>query len=127
MLLVVVRGQRGNDGDDSCHNITTEFEMSPNIVYINNNLIGIPNGVQVKITCHCLGRRRPAPEWSYNDNDITATSPNEIDQFSPYIETEGSRAFLRIQAFGEQSSGLYVCHSRDRTEEFNLTWYDPGK
>ena len=128
MLLNTVRAR----GDDPCHNITTEFRADPegdvDIVHINNDIIGIPSEAQVEIRCDCLApRRRPPPEWSYNDIDNVTTNRDWEDPSSPYVDHNRPRSTLIINSFGEQSSGLYTCHSRDTTISFNLTWYNPGK
>ena len=119
-------------GDDLCHNITTEFRADrvedADIVHIiNSNIIGIPNEAEVEIRCNCLAPRRRSPEWSYNDIDNVTTDRDWTNPSSPYIDYDGPRATLVINSFGEQSSGLYTCHSRDTTIHFNLTWYNPGK
>ena len=120
LLLVtcVVKGDR-----TSCHSVTTEFRSPINVVTINN-ITGIPNEQSVEIRCNCLAPRREDPEWSYNDEDLPETA-RDVDE--PYIESASTRETLRVDLFREDSSGLYTCHSRDTTVEFNLAWYDPGK
>ena len=107
----------------SCHSVTTEFRSPSNAVTINN-ITGIPNGVSVEIRCNCLAPRRTAPEWSYNDEDLPDRAGG-VDE--PYVESDSTRETLRVDSFGEDSSGLYTCHSRDTTVEFNLAWYNPGE
>lgn len=123
VLLSIVQA-RG--GDDECHNITTTFDIESGFVYINNSIIGIPNGAEVRIECHCTGPRRASAEWTHNGIDVNTTR-NENDPSSPFVDDDGPRARLEIDSFEERSSGVYTCHSRDRTDYFNLTWYDPGK
>lgn len=115
-------------GDSRCHNIAVEFIPEPGFVYINNSIIGIPDEAEVEIECDCLApsKKTPAPDWSYNNIDINSTR-KEDDLSSPYVQNSGSNARLKIESFRERSSGLYTCHSRDRTVNFSLTWYDPGK
>ena len=108
----------------SCHSVTAEFRSPSNPVSINN-FVGIPNEESVEIRCNCLAPRRKAPVWSYNDVDLPDTA-DDIDE--PYAEsTSSTRETLRVVSFKEDSSGLYICHSRDTTVEFNLAWYDPSK
>ena len=107
----------------SCHSVTTEFRSPSNAVAINN-IIGIPNGVSVEIRCNCLAPRRTAPVWSYDDEDLPELADDADD---PYVESTSTRETLRVNSFSEDSSGLYTCHSRDTTVEFNLAWYDPGE
>lgn len=71
-----------------------------------------------------MAPRRTAPEWSYNDRSLPDTSRNDDD---PYVDAVLTRVTLRVNSFGEDSSGLYTCHSRDTTVEYNLAWYDPSK
>lgn len=112
-----------------CNNITTEFRIQSDYVhnFINNSIIGIPDDAEVEIRCHCLTPRKACPRWTYNDIENITTSRDEDDPSSPYIDNDGPRASLRINSFGEKSSGLYTCHSRDKTEYFNLTWFDLSK
>ena len=131
--MTIAQARGGDDDDeededeDQCHNITTTFDIKSEFIYINNSIIGIPNGTEVEIECRCLGPRRRSAEWSFNDNEIN-TARNENDPSSPYIETDGpAHIFLKIDSFEEKSMGVYTCHSRDRTDNFNLTWYNPGK
>lgn len=126
MLLNIVQGRGGGGDDDQCDNITTTFDIESGFVYINNSIIGIPNGEEVEIECDCLGPRKASAEWSYNNINVNTTR-NEDNPSSPYVQDDGSSTFLKINSFAEKSSGVYTCSSRDRTESFNLTWYDPGK
>ena len=120
-MLSIETNASGNRAGE-CHNITTEFKLPTNLVNING-LIGIPGGAEVEIECRCLNPKKVCAEWTYNENNISTTaSENEA-----YVSTEGPRATLSVDSFREGLSGLYTCHSRDKTEDFNLTWYDPGK
>ena len=130
VLLDMVKAR----GDDLCHNITTEFRADvrdpvedTDIIHINSNVIGVPSETEVEIRCNCLAPRRRSPEWSYNNIDNVTTNRDWANPSSPYVDYNGPRATLVINSFGEQSSGVYTCHSRDTTIYFNLTWYDPGK
>ena len=127
MLLSIVQARGGGGDDDQCHNITIAFDIeSTGFVYINNSIIGIPNGADVQIECDCSSPKRTSAEWTYNGIDLNTTQ-NENDPSSPFVDNDGPRATLEIDSFEERSSGVYTCHSRDRTDNFNLTWYDPGK
>ena len=126
-MLALLTTARTSGDNEQCHDISTDPRFPSNTIYINNSIIGIPHQNEVEIRCECLVQR-VFPEWCYNDNSITASTQNDSEEFSPYIETNGQvRATLRIESFEEQSSGLYTCNSRDTTEIFNLIWYDPGK
>jgi len=133
-MLSIETNARGGRGGQ-CHNITTQFKDPENLVNING-LIGVPDGEKVEIECQCLNPKKGMAEWTYNEKNVsTSTTTNhdeddaeEDDGPSPvYITTEGSRVTLKVDSFRESSSGLYSCHSRDTTIDFNLTWYDPGK
>ena len=105
----------------SCHRVTIDFRLPRSTVTINN-MTGIPDREQVEISCDCTAPRRAgAPEWSYNDKSLTDQFRNDNE---PYVDSDST---LRVNLFSEDSSGLYACHSRDNTVEFNLVWYDPGK
>lgn len=97
--------------------------MPRDIVTINT-ITGIPNGEQVEIRCECLAARRTAAEWSYDDESLPSLPRNDDD---PYVKPTLTRVTLRVDSFEEDSSGMYRCHSKDTTVEFNLVWYDPGK
>lgn len=107
----------------SCHNVTVNFIRPLNTVTIKG-ITGIPSEAQVEIRCDCLGPKREAPEWSFDDRDLPSSSRNNDD---PYVDADRTQVTLKVDSFGEDSSGLYRCHSRDTTVEFNLAWYDPSK
>lgn len=105
----------------SCHRVTTDFRLPSSTVTINN-MTGIPDREQVEIVCDCTAPRRGGdPEWSYNNQSLPDKRRNDNE---PYVDSD---SILRVTSFGEDSSGLYACHSRDVTVEFNLVWYNPGK
>jgi len=112
-------------GRSSCQSVTTDFRLPSNTITINS-ITGIPNGEQVEIRCQCLAPKRTAAEWSYNDESLP-TSLDDDDDDEPYVDSTLTRVTLRVNSFGEDSSGLYICHSRDTIVEFNLAWYDSGK
>ena len=118
VLLLTVKAMASRS---SCHRITTDFRLPSSTITINN-ITGIPDREQVEIVCDCTAPRRAGdPEWSYNDQSLPDQSRRNDE---PYID---SGSTLRVTSFNEDSSGLYVCHSRDVTVEFNLVWYNPGK
>ena len=118
-LLLVTHMVKASRSD--CHSVTTDFRLPRDTITINN-IIGIQDREQVEIGCVCTAPRRPGtPEWSYDDQSVPDTSRKDDE---PYVD---STSTLRVDSFDEDSSGLYVCDSRDVTVEFNLAWYDPGK
>ena len=116
VLLFMVKGSRS-----SCHRVTTDFRSPISTVTINN-MTGIPDREQVEIVCDCTAPRRGGdPEWSYDDRSLPDRLRRDDE---PYVD---SGSTLKVASFSEDSSGLYACHSRDVTVEFNLVWYNPGK
>ena len=112
-------------GRSSCQSVTTDFRSPSNTPTISN-IIGIPDRERVEIRCECMDRGKTDPEWSHNEEDISARSRGHDDN-DPYVDSDKDRVTLRVDSFGVDSSGLYACHGTDITEEFNLVWYDPGE